>query len=186
MFCCVHEVSDSGVNRQGQQRSLDTLLRDLKAASRLRSLPNKTHASHEAIELEQLHESICVVLDIRSLNLTSDKRSTVSVVRAALPGSESCLIAAHVRDAVGLRAYGDTYGGLEQAISLVSSMVFGRGQRIWLECSCGTKAMKLYLPNGGDRFACADCHRLQTGHARGIRRDHEQLPEWNLEWRPVA
>lgn len=39
-------------------------------------------------------------------------------------------------------------------------MPWGGGIKFYFYCGCGRRCAKLYLPPGGDQFACRSCHRL--------------------------
>lgn len=39
-------------------------------------------------------------------------------------------------------------------------MPWGGGVKFFFHCGCGRRCAKLYLPSGGDQFACRSCHRL--------------------------
>jgi hypothetical protein len=133
---------------------------------------------------------ICIVLDIRQLGLSVDRRHLTSVLEASLPDAETKFVALRVADRLGVRSYpaaGEQIVFLEQVIPFAYSPTRA-GQRPWLTCPgvngapCSTRAMKLYLPYDASRFACVECHGLTKGRGSLRYRAKERLAAKALTW----
>ena len=126
----------------------------------------------------------CLVLDIRPLRLTSDKRRHVSVLKAPLPVQGDFMLGALVGTSFGVCTSGGSSKAFEQVVSLSISEAFGSSDRIWLSCSCGRRTMRLFLPADEPSFACNSCHRISVAHTAGLRlnRGCESLFPWRLNW----
>jgi hypothetical protein len=70
------------------------------------------------------------------------------------------------------RGSGDSKEQVEQMVRLVYSLPNYGGRRWWLICPySGQRVGKLYLPNGGDRFASRKAWRLAYNSQRVARKD---------------
>ena len=171
-----------------RERTLDTLsrtIRDGSPAVALQPVPREQRQRQGARE-----SGVVRVLDVQHLPLTQPQPRRVSVLLSDEDGAQLALC--HVGGVLGIRSFdsrnGDGFD--EQVIELAKSDVYGKGQRKWFACpglggeSCGSRRMKLYLPEGEREFACAECHQIAVPHnpSRPMRwRDHA-LRQSMLRW----
>jgi hypothetical protein len=70
------------------------------------------------------------------------------------------------------RGTGDDKEHVEQVVRLVFTEPNYGGRRWWMVCPYSSRRVgKLYLPNGGDRFACREAWRLAYNSQRVAHRD---------------
>ena len=134
---------------------------------------------------------MCVVLNMRHLSLSSDRRRSTSVLEASFPKTQTRFVCLQIADHLGIRLYcpQEHVCSFDEQVFEFSYSETPFGQRSWLACpgleggSCSTKGMKLFLPYDGCQFACADCHGLSRGRGRLLYRRGEKLTAFSLEWR---
>jgi len=167
---------------QNARGSVYRLLPDVLTAGRSLSLSGPVSA---------IPAGTCVVLDIRHLSLSADRRHSTAVLEATISETGARLFSLQVRDRIGVRLYypPENKSSFDEQVLEFAYSATPMGRRPWLACPgldgspCETKGLRLFLPYDSSHFACADCHGLTRGKGRLLHRHGERLiilsPAWH-------